>query len=105
MKMDSSFTTLIGSRGWYVYQKLTWENPKKDEALSFKKETDLMTLRFDPFSIAFTRTSIEYLTPLMVGHIPLEISNFFTSFWREVEKWRQRYIEQSVRNPQFQRVA
>ena len=80
MKMDSSFTTLIGSRGWYVYQKLTWENPKKDEALSFKKETDLMTLRFDPFSIAFTRTSIEYLTPLMVGHIPLEISKFFYFF-------------------------
>ena len=24
MKMESSFTTLIGSRGWHVYQKSTW---------------------------------------------------------------------------------
>ena len=28
MKMESSFTRLIGSRGWHVYQKLTWKNPK-----------------------------------------------------------------------------
>ena len=41
MKMESSFTTLVGSRGWHVYQKLTWKNPKKDEALSFKKKLTL----------------------------------------------------------------
>ena len=57
MKMESSFTTLIGSRNWHVYQKSTWKNPKKDKALSFKKETDPVVLRFDPFSIAFTRKS------------------------------------------------
>ena len=74
MKMESSFTTLIGSRGWHVNQKLTWKNPKRDEALSFKKETDPVALRFDPFSIAFTRKSIEYMTLLTVGHIRLEIS-------------------------------
>ena len=39
MKMESSFTTLISSRGWYN-QKSTWKNLKIDEALSFKKETD-----------------------------------------------------------------
>ena len=80
MKMESSFTTLIGSRGWHVYQKSTWKNPKKDEALSFKKETEPVALRFDPFSIAFTGKSIEYLTPLTVGHIPLEISRFVYFF-------------------------
>ena len=107
MKMESSFTTLIGSRGWHVYQKSTWKNPKKDEALSFKKETDpvALALSFDPFSITFTRKSIKYLTPLMVEHIPLEISRFVYFFWREVENWRQRYIKQSVRNLQFHRVA
>ena len=68
MKMESCFTTLIASRGWY--QKSTW----KDEALSFKKETDPVALRYDPFSIAFTRKSIEYLTALTVGHILLERS-------------------------------
>ena len=80
MKIESLFTTLISSRGWHVYQKSTWKNPKKDEALSFKKETEPVALRFDPFSIAFTRKSIEYLTPLTVGHIPLEIPRFVYFF-------------------------
>ena len=86
MKMELSFTTLIYSRGWYVYQKPTWKNPKKDEALSFKKETGLVGLRFDAFSIAFTRTSIEYLTPLTVGHIPSEISKFAYFFLEDSGK-------------------
>ena len=80
MKMESSFTTLIGSRGWHVYQKSTWKNPKKDEALSFEKETDPAALSFGPFSIAFTRRSIEYLIPLTVGHIPVEISRLVYFF-------------------------
>ena len=106
MKMESSFTTFIRSRGWHVFQQSTWKNPKKHEALSFKKETDPVALRFDPFSIAFPRKSIEYLTPLTVGHIYLwKFQDLFTSFGREVEKWRQRYIEQSVSNLHFQRAA
>ena len=72
--MESSYTTLIGSRGWHVYRKSTWKNPKKREVLSFKLETDSIALRFDPHSIAITRKSIEYLVPVTVGHIPLEIS-------------------------------
>ena len=80
VQMESSFTTLIGSCGWHVYQKSIWKNPKKDEALSFKKETDLVALRLDLYVIAFTRKSIEYLTPLTVGHVPLEISKFVYFF-------------------------
>ena len=72
--MESSFTTLIGSRVWHIYQKLTWKNPKKNEVLNFIKETDPVALRFDPFSIAFMRQSIEYLTPITVG------SNTFGDF-------------------------
>ena len=80
MKMKSSFTTLVGLRDWHVYQKSTWKNPRKDEALSFKKEIDPVALKFDTFSIAFTRKSIEYLAPLTVGHLPLEISRFVYFF-------------------------
>ena len=80
IKMKSSFTTLIGSRGWHVYQKSTWRKPKKDESLSFQKETDRTALKFDPFSIAFTRKTTEYLTPITVGHVPLEISRFVYFF-------------------------
>ena len=80
MKMKSSFTTLVGLRGWHIYQKSTWKNPRKDEALSFKKEIDPVALKFDTFSIAFTRKSIEYLAPLTVEHLPLEISRFVYFF-------------------------
>lgn len=73
-KKWSSFTTLVGSRGLHVYQKSAWKKPRKDELLSFKKEIDPVALRFDPHSITFTRKSIEYLVPVTVGHISLEIS-------------------------------
>lgn len=78
--MESVYTTLIASRGWHVYQKTTWKSPKKGEALECKRETDPVALRFDPYSIAFTRRSIEFLTPLTVGHMPLEISRFVWFF-------------------------
>ena len=78
------------------------EKSKGDEALSFKKETDPTALRFDPFSIAFTRKSIKYLTPLTVGDIPLEISRFVYFF---LERGGKMYIEQSLRNLQFQRAT
>ena len=45
-----------------------------------------MALRFDPFSIAFARKSVEYLTPLAVGHIPLEISRFVYFFLERTGK-------------------
>ena len=80
MKIESVYTTLIASRGWHVYQKTTWKSPKKGEALECKRETDPVALRFDPYSIAFTRRSIEFLTPLTVGHMPLEISRFVWFF-------------------------
>ena len=86
MKMESSFTTRIGSHGWHVYQKLTWKNPKKDEVSSFKKEADPVALRFDPFSLTFTRKSIEYFAPLRVGHIPLEIARFI--YFLFGERWK-----------------
>ena len=80
MKMESVYTTLIASRGWHVYQKTTWKSPKKGEALECKRETDPVALRFDHYSIAFTRRSIEFLTPLTVGHMPLKISRFVWFF-------------------------
>ena len=78
--MEASYTTLVGSRGWHVYQKSTWKRPKKDELLSLRKETDAVALKFDPYSIAFTRKTIVYLTPVVVGHVPLEISRFVYFF-------------------------
>ena len=102
MKMESPFTTPICSRGWHVYQMSTWKNPKKYEALSFKKETDPVALRFDPFSIAFTSKSIiKYLTSLTIGHIPLEISRFVYFFLErggkmEAKVYQTKYMESPI---------
>ena len=103
MKMESFFTTLIGSRGWHVYQKLTWKNSRKDEALSFKRETNPVALRFDPFSITSTRKSTEYLTPLPVG----DISRCVYFFLQRGEKMEAKVYRTKceVRNLQFQRAA
>ena len=40
----------------------------------------MVALKFDPYSIAFTRKTIEYLTPVVVGHVSLEISWFVYFF-------------------------
>ena len=71
---------MVGSRSWHVYQKSTWKRPKKVKLSSLRKETDVVALKFDPYSIAFTRKTIEYLTPVVVGHVPLEISRFVYFF-------------------------
>ena len=76
--------------------KVDMEKSKDDEALSFKKETDPTALRFDPFSIAFTRKSIKYLTPLTVGDIPLEISRFVYFFLERGGKMVEKCILNKV---------
>ena len=76
--------------------KVDMEKSKDDEALSFKKETDPTALRFDPFSIAFTRKSIKYLTALTVGDIPLEISRFVYFFLERGGKMVEKCILNKV---------
>ena len=76
--------------------KVDMEKSKGDEALSLKKETDPTALRFDPFSIAFTRKSIKYLTPLTGGDIPLEISRFVYFFLQRGGKMVEKCILNKV---------
>ena len=78
--METSYQTLIASRGWHVYGQNVWLNPQRDETLRVKKEESHDALIHDPHSVAFTRKSRARLTPDVVGHFPLEISRYVWFF-------------------------
>ena len=78
--METSYTTLIACRGWHVYGKSVWQNPRRDEILRVKKEENRTALLIDPHSVAFTRKSKQRLVPDIVGNFPLEISRYVWFF-------------------------
>ena len=43
----------IASRGYHVYGKSIWSNPKKGECLIGEQETDPVALLEDPYAIAW----------------------------------------------------
>ena len=45
--MDSTYTTLIGSRGWHVYGKTIWKKQRKNEVVQVKQETNTIALEID----------------------------------------------------------
>ena len=42
------FQAEIASRGWHVYGKSVWKNPKKTDNLTVEKETDKDALEIVP---------------------------------------------------------
>ena len=78
--METSFQTLIACRGWHVYGKSLWPNPRQGEPLNVKKEESQEALIHDPHSIAVTRKTRARLVPDIVGHFPLEISRYVWFF-------------------------
>ena len=96
--METSYTTLIACRGWHVYGKSVWQNPRRDEILRVKKEENRTALLIDPHSVAFTRKSKQRLVPDIVGHVPLEISRYVWFFMD-----RGGRIGAKVRSPRYRR--
>ena len=88
--METSYTTLIACRGWHVYGKNVWQNPKRNEVLRVRKEDDQVALVIDPHLVAFTRKSIVRVVPDIVGHIPLEISCYVWFFMDKVLRGSRR---------------
>ena len=78
--METSYQTLIACRGWHVYGKTIWPNPRHGETLNAKKEDNEAALVHDPYSIAITRKTRARLVADIVGHFPLEISRFIWFF-------------------------
>ena len=78
--MNVTWKKIIASRGWHVYGKDKWQNPKKGEQLRVEIEKDPKALQFDPHSVAWMKKSRAKLTPDVVGHFPMEVSRFVFFF-------------------------
>ena len=63
-----------------MYGKSIWSNPKKEECFIGEQETDPVVLLEDPYAIAWKLQQKDKLVPVVVGHIPREISRFVWYF-------------------------
>ena len=73
LNMEMSFERKIASRGWHVYGKTLWQNPRRDENLEAKKEDNEEATKIDSYAIAWTVKRKDKLIPVVVGHISREI--------------------------------
>ena len=78
--MEVTYQHQISSRGWHVYAKDVWRKPRTGERLFAEKERDSRALVIDPYAVAFLRRDKSKLIPVVVGHIPQEISRFVFYF-------------------------
>ena len=81
--MESVFKSTIASRGWHVYQQTVWHKPKIGEKLTACKEKYKVALEIDPYAVAWKLKKIDRIAPVVVGHIPREISR---AIWFFLEK-------------------
>ena len=51
--METTFKCDLASRGWHVYGKTVWANPKEGEILYAEKEQNKIALMHDPYSVAW----------------------------------------------------
>ena len=79
--MEVTYQHQISSRGWHVYAKDVWRKPRTGERLFAEKERDSRALVIDPYAVAFLRRDKSKLIPVVVGHIPQEISRFVFLFF------------------------
>ena len=79
-KTEISFERNIASRGWHVYEKALWQNLHRGEKLEAKKENNEEATKTDPYAIVWTVKRKDKFVPVVVGHIPREISRF-TKFY------------------------
>lgn len=51
--METSFKCDLASRGWHVYGKTVWSNPKEGEILYAEKELNKTALMHDPYPVVW----------------------------------------------------
>eukprot|EP00794_Sanderia_malayensis_P001041 gene1041-368_t len=78
--MESVYTQSIASRGWHVYGKTSWKNPKTGQKVFAEKEKDRTALLQDPYAVAWKLKLCDKLTASVVGHVPREISRAISFF-------------------------
>jgi len=72
--MELTLKRKIASRGWHVYGKTVWSNPRRGESVFAEKENNPEALLADSHSVSWKRKFINRLIADVVGHVPREIS-------------------------------
>ena len=81
-KFNGNNGSRIASRGWHVYRKTVWENPKKGEPVFAEQDKSEEAMQADSHAVAWKRKTLSKLTPDVIGHVPRELSRalwFFIS--------------------------
>ena len=72
--MELTLRRRNASRGWHVYGKTMWKEPKRGEFVFAEKELNEEALLYDTFSVAWKRKLTTKVNADVVGHLPREIS-------------------------------
>jgi len=91
--METTFKCDLASRGWHVYGRKIWTNPKEGEILCAEKEKNKTALMHDPYSVAWKLKSKEKLIADIVGHVPREISRAVSFF---LQPYSKRWLRNSA---------
>lgn len=78
-----SFSAEIGSRGYHVYREGNWTNISLHQQVTVQKESDPVSMGYDPYCCKITIVRIDRIGPVTVGHIPRELSRFVHYFLHE----------------------
>ena len=78
--MELPFEKNIASKEWHEYGKTFQKNSHRDEKLEAKKEDNEEATKIDQYIIAWTVKRKDKLVPVVIRHIPREISRFAKFF-------------------------
>ena len=97
IKREVSLKRRIASRGWHVYGKTIWKDPKKGEPVLAEKETNQNTIIIDRVPIAWKLKLKIKLTAYIITLTPKEISRAILFFINQgVEVTFHRLLQQKV---------
>ena len=63
-----------------MYGKSNWQTSKEGQELFAENESDSNILKFDPYAVAWKIKFAYKIAPIVVGHIPKEISRYVHLF-------------------------
>ena len=76
-----------------------WQNLRRGEKLEAKKKDNEEATKIDSYAIAWTVKRKDKLVPVVVGHIPREISRFTKFFLNYEEELKRRFFPHNTNHP------
>ena len=77
--MESIYTCKLASRGWHLYGRNIWANPKEEILFAEKEKSNIVRMR-DPYAVSWEIKSKGKLVVDIVGQVPRAISRAVAFF-------------------------